>query len=62
MVMVMVMEQRSSVTLRAKTGYSDITSRAIGWWAGWIEKNGEIRVFAPDTDMLKSEHIKARGY
>ena len=59
---VMVMERRSSVTLGAQIDYADVTSRAIGWWVGWIGKNGETRVFVPDMSTLKPEHIKARGY
>ena len=54
----MVMEQRSSVTLQEKIDYSDVASLAIDRWVGWIGKNGEIRVSAPDMGILKPEHIK----
>jgi beta-lactamase class D len=37
-----------------------LNSPAIGWRVGWVEKGGEIRIFALNVDVLKPEHLKTR--
>lgn len=32
--------------LRAKTGTNDISNQNIGWWVGWVEKEGNAYFFA----------------
>jgi beta-lactamase class D len=38
-------------SLHAKTGWGTIENPAIGWWAGWVEKQGTIYGFALNMDM-----------
>lgn len=32
--------------LRAKTGTNDLDNRTLGWWVGWVEKEGNAYFFA----------------
>lgn len=43
---VMLNEQNSSYTLRAKTGWTRDNGINIGWWVGYIEKNNNVYFFA----------------
>lgn len=42
------LEEGNDWTLYGKTGWS----KSIGWWVGWVEKNGNIYSFALNIDML----------
>jgi beta-lactamase class D len=53
---IMTMEKSATTTLYAKTGYAS----ALGWWVGWVEKDGETRIFALNLDMPRFELGKAR--
>lgn len=37
--------------LYAKTGWGTATEPAVGWWVGWVEKQGHIYGFALNMDM-----------
>lgn len=41
------LEEGRGWTLYGKTGWS----KGIGWWVGWVEKNGNIYSFALNIDM-----------
>lgn len=43
---VMLNEQNSQYTLRAKTGWTRDKGINIGWWVGYIEKNNNVYFFA----------------
>jgi beta-lactamase class D len=44
-------EQGDGWILYAKTGWANSTKPAIGWWVGWVEKDGHIFSFALNIDM-----------
>ena len=44
------LEQGSDWTLYGKTGWS-AREQPIGWWVGWVEKNGRYYAFALNIDM-----------
>lgn len=53
---IMTIEKSAAATLYAKTGYAS----ALGWWVGWVEKDGETRIFALNLDMPRFDLGKAR--
>ena len=56
----MVSEQTPTMILRAKTGLASAAAPPIGWWVGWIERDGQIRIFALNLDVRNPEHLQAR--
>lgn len=38
-------------SLYAKTGWATSIQPSVGWWVGWVEKNGHIFSFALNIDM-----------
>ena len=48
-------ESIDGAVLYGKTGWLTSQSPKIGWWVGWIERNGEIAAFALNIDMPTSE-------
>lgn len=42
-------------TLHGKTGWATANKPGIGWWVGWVEKQGQIYAFAMNMDMPTSE-------
>lgn len=46
------MEEKGSAVLFAKTGwYFSKTETSIGWWTGWVERNGRVLAFSLNIDM-----------
>lgn len=42
----MLEEQTETYTLRAKTGWTSASGKSIGWWVGYVEKEGNLYFFA----------------
>ena len=59
----MVMEQTSDYTIRAKTGLvgfeSNITPQ-IGWYVGYLEKGKNVYFFATNIDIRNQKDTSAR--
>jgi len=53
-------DQEEDWTLYAKTGWASSYEPAIGWWVGWVEKNGRIFSFALNMDMPDVGDVKKR--
>jgi len=45
----LVQPSAPGTVLRAKTGWASAAD--LGWWVGWVERDGEVWVFALNTDM-----------
>lgn len=45
------LDQGSHWTLFGKTGWTGTKKPAIGWWVGWIQKEGRLYSFALNMDM-----------
>lgn len=45
------MDSGDGWTLFGKTGWANSCNPAIGWWVGWVEKQGRIYTFALNMDM-----------
>ena len=44
-------------TMRAKTGWSmRIENRSVGWYVGWVEKDGKPYFFANNIDMPNNSY------
>src|SRR5690606_18539940 len=43
---IMLAEEGEGYRIRAKTGLSLRTKPGVGWWAGWVERGGDICLFA----------------
>lgn len=50
---IMISEDTSDYRIRSKSGWTQKNGQDIGWWIGYIEKQGEIYFFA--TRLLKDE-------
>lgn len=51
---------RSRSVIYAKTGWATNTTPNIGWWVGFVEKEGKIYTFAVNIDMAGSGDIARR--
>lgn len=44
-------ERKDGYTLYAKTGWGTSTEPGIGWWVGWVEREGRVHTFALNIDI-----------
>ena len=58
---VMLTETNSRYKLWAKTGWTRIDGRDIGWWVGYVENRGTTCFFATRLTKLRSENNPAFG-
>jgi len=47
---IMVVEQTPAYTVRAKTGWTNVTPDEVGWWVGWVERGPDVYVFATSLE------------
>lgn len=47
---IMLLEENAEFTLRGKTGWGDQDETSIGWFVGWVEKNGSVYFFAANIE------------
>ena len=52
---VTLLEKTGRYELHAKAGLLSGAPRKIGWWAGWLERDGKFYPFALNIDMLKED-------
>ncbi len=45
------LESRDGATLFGKTGWRFSSTPQLGWWTGWVERNGKIHAFALNIDI-----------
>ena len=60
---IMIAKDTLDYVVRAKTGWSDEDKRMVGWYVGYIEKNGNTYYFVnciQSTDFDKPDFAKAR--
>lgn len=54
-------EKTDSFTLHAKTGWCMSTDPDVGWWVGWVERNGRVTAtFALNIDVLENSDAAKR--
>ncbi len=54
------LEKTPDATLHAKTGWCMDAEPQIGWWVGWVERDGEAYPFALNMDMPEGIDPKVR--
>ncbi|MEW2354089.1 class D beta-lactamase [Spirillospora sp. NPDC029432] len=47
------MEERNGYALFGKTGWADGPTPDIGWWTGWVERDGHVYSFALTIDIVE---------
>ncbi|MNO04293.1 Beta-lactamase OXA-10 precursor [compost metagenome] len=51
MATIIELETGANWSLHGKTGWATRSTPAIGWWVGWVRKEGRIYSFALNIDM-----------
>jgi beta-lactamase class D len=46
--------------LHGKTGWENAPDKGVGWWVGWVQKNGQIYAFALNIDIQKKSDADER--
>lgn len=52
---IMIEEKTPEYALRAKTGWSNVTTPQTGWWIGYVERADNVYFFATEIDITKDE-------
>lgn len=55
-----IIENMNGATLHAKTGLTSTPDPDIGWWVGWVEREGRIYSFALNIDVNEDADIAKR--
>jgi beta-lactamase class D len=53
-------ETTPSYTLFGKTGWRFDASPQLGWWVGWVEREGNVYAFALNIDIERDEQVGQR--
>jgi len=53
-------EQGDNWALYAKTGWGGDSRPEIGWWVGWVQKEGRLYVFALNVDVYQASDADKR--
>ncbi|HEX5514544.1 MAG TPA: class D beta-lactamase [Gammaproteobacteria bacterium] len=54
------LEQRENLTLYGKTGWENAPEPGIGWWVGWVRKDGSVYPFALNIDIRQASDASQR--
>ncbi len=57
---IVLVEHAKDWKLYGKTGWQNAPDAGIGWWVGWVEKNGHIYAFALNMDMQQASDANKR--
>jgi beta-lactamase class D len=55
-----LLEETESYKLHGKTGWHMDDKRQIGWWVGWVERDGKVYPFALNIDMKGDDDAAKR--
>ncbi len=55
-----ISEKTDKYTLRGKTGWAFDVTPQIGWWVGYVERDGKAYFFAINIDIKKDKDLAAR--
>ena len=56
-----LVERTPAGRIYAQTGSVAAAKRRIGWWIGWVERDGKTFPFALNIDMFKDEDAEKRA-
>ena len=54
------LEPQDNCTLYGKTGWENYPNLGVGWWVGWVKKNGNVYAFALNMDMREAADATKR--
>lgn len=57
---IVLLEQGEGWQLYGKTGWVDAFEPGIGWWVGWVAKQGHVYSFALNIDVLQQDTLAKR--
>lgn len=57
---ILLVEKQGSRSLYAKTGWENAPRPGVGWWVGWVERNGGIHTFALNLDVRAPRDADSR--
>ncbi|MGH8652534.1 MAG: class D beta-lactamase [Gammaproteobacteria bacterium] len=57
---VIQLEQRDNWTLYGKTGWVNAPNPGVGWWVGWVQKDGHVYAFALNIDIQQATDASKR--
>lgn len=55
-----LLDRGTSWELHGKTGWENAPGKGVGWWVGWVQKNGRIYAFALNIDIEKESDASKR--
>src|SRR5690606_11159013 len=55
-----LLEQQGDWALHGKTGWASDSEPEIGWWVGWVAKQGKVYSFALNLDMVTANDAEKR--
>jgi len=55
-----LLDQGSTWKLYGKTGWQNAPRKGVGWWVGWVEKEGRIYAFALNIDIQRESDAGQR--
>ena len=50
-----LIEETENYSLHAKSGLTSAPDPDIGWWVGWVNREGNIYPFALNIDVIKEQ-------
>ncbi len=57
---ILLTEQGENWKLYGKTGWENAPDPGVGWWVGWVEKDGCIYAFALNIDIQNAADVNRR--
>jgi beta-lactamase class D len=55
-----LLDQGPNWKLYGKTGWENAPGQGLGWWVGWVQRNGQIYAFALNMDIREASDAKKR--
>jgi beta-lactamase class D len=55
-----LLEKGNGWELHGKTGWENAPGKGVGWWIGWVQKDGHIYAFALNIDIEKETDASKR--
>jgi beta-lactamase class D len=57
---IVLLEQGENGRLYGKTGWQNAPDQGVGWWVGWVQKDGHVYAFALNMDIQKESDLSKR--
>lgn len=57
---IVLLDQGVNWKLYGKTGWENAPGRGVGWWVGWVQKDGHVYAFALNLDIESASDASKR--